>query len=63
VRKSGVFHSHRGNSLDLDLGKIWCSSFFSSSLNPLIALVALLEFESEGFEHISGVISIAFASV
>ena len=34
------------------------SLFDSSSLVPLIALVALLEIESEGFEHLCGVLAI-----
>ena len=34
----------------------------SSSLIPPISFVALLEFESDGFEHLSGVLAIAFGA-
>ena len=36
--------------------------FCSSSLIPPIALVVLLEFESEGFEHLCGVLAIALGA-
>ena len=49
------------NSLDLDLG-VLCEFLCSSSLIPPIAFVALVEFESEGFEHLSGVLAIAFGA-
>ena len=50
------------NILDLDLGVLCGFSICSSSLIPLIAFVALVEFESGGFEHLSGVLTIAFGA-
>ena len=41
-----------GNLVDLDLGVLGASPLCSSSLIPPIAFVALLEFGSEGFEHL-----------
>ena len=51
-------------SLDLVLGKKFGVPLpiCSSSLIPPIALVALLEFESEGFGHLCGVLAIAFGA-
>jgi hypothetical protein len=50
-------------SLDLDLGeKFGVPLLCSSSLIPPIALVALLEFESEGLDHLCGVLAIAFGA-
>ena len=40
-----------GNLVDLDLGVLGVSPLCSSSLIPPLALVAVLEFESEGLEH------------
>ena len=53
-----------GNPLDLHLGEKFGVPllFCSSSLIPPIALVALLEFEGEGLEHLCGVLAIAFGA-
>ena len=51
-------------SLDLVLGEKFGVPvpICSSSLIPPIAFVALLEFEREGFEHLCGVLAIAFGA-
>jgi hypothetical protein len=51
-----------GNPLDLDLGEILCSSSLLFLPYSPITLVALLEFESEGFEHLHGVLATAFGA-
>ena len=51
-------------SLDLDLGEKFGVPLpiCSSSLIPPIAFVALLEFEREGLEQLSGILAIAFGA-
>ncbi len=49
------------NLWDLDLGELCVLLLFFLSSSP-IALVALLEFESEGFGHLCGVLAIAFGA-
>jgi hypothetical protein len=51
-------------SLDLDLGEKFCVPLiilFFLSYSP-IAFVALLEFDREGFDHLCGVLAIAFGA-